>query len=119
MSEISISHETKTKRWSLMIAEQARSGKSISAFCKERGVNHHTFRYWREKLLRDEPSHLSGRFIAIAKSASFAARAAKIILPNGVQIDLGSDLESTPVAQIILKLCGVTHFSTDGHHAKP
>ena len=118
MSEIVISHQTKARYWGEFIAEQQRSGKSISAFCRERGVNHHTFRYWRAKSACNQHRDLPERFIAIAKSASFSARAAKIILPNGVQIDLGASLESVPVAQIIFNLCGVTHLSTEGRRAK-
>ena len=35
------------KLWDELIADQQQSGKSISAFCRERGQKAHLFYYWR------------------------------------------------------------------------
>jgi hypothetical protein len=36
--------------WRELIASQKRSGKSIRAYCRERGVQEHSFYFWRVRL---------------------------------------------------------------------
>lgn len=38
------------KQWRERIAEQKQSGKSIRAFCQERGLREHSFYFWRVRL---------------------------------------------------------------------
>lgn len=40
----------KHEYWSKLITEQKASGQTIRAFCKERGVAHHCFYFWRRRL---------------------------------------------------------------------
>ena len=42
----------KERAWRRTIAEQARSGLSIAAFCRREGLTPHTFRWWRQELAR-------------------------------------------------------------------
>ena len=42
--------EEKRRRWEGILAEQEGSGLSIAAFCRERGLNVHTFHYWKKRL---------------------------------------------------------------------
>jgi len=36
--------------WQLAVKEQEGSGKSVAAFCRERGLKENSFHYWRKKL---------------------------------------------------------------------
>jgi transposase-like protein len=40
--------------WRQMIAEQEKSGRSVRAFCRERGVGEHSFYQWRRRLRQSE-----------------------------------------------------------------
>lgn len=40
----------KHEYWNKLIAEQKASGRTIRAFCQERGVSDHCFYFWRNRL---------------------------------------------------------------------
>ena len=42
----------KERDWRRTMADHARSGLSISAFCRREGLTPHTFRWWRQELGR-------------------------------------------------------------------
>jgi hypothetical protein len=44
----------RTEQWRERIAQQAASGKSITAFCQEQGIATQTFYWWRNRLTRRE-----------------------------------------------------------------
>lgn len=121
MSNIVLSSKTKSEHWRDLILKQEASGQSIRTFCDERGINHHTFRYWRGKIWHDPQKKtvktVRRRFITIA-DATFKPAVPKIVLPNGVTIDLGSGLDSGSINQFLLKLCGVGLPQEGGPHAK-
>lgn len=101
--------EEKAKRWHELVAVQAASGKSVMVFCNEQGINHHTFRYWQAKsgnLKNTRLENSPSRFISVSRQ-NFEQNSPRIILPNGVTIDLGNGLDSSLVNQFLLNLCGV------------
>lgn len=118
MSEIISPRAARAKRWHELIAEQVASSKSILVFCSEHGINHHTFRYWRAKfadLKNTGQQNQPSRFISVLRQ-DFKSAAPRIVLPNGVTIDLGTGLDSNAVNQFLLNLCGVG--LSEGQHAK-
>lgn len=98
------SDPAKVAQWTTCLARFQDSGMSVAGFCKQEGVSVASFYQWRRKLSeRDE----SGRQVARQSSARSpigsgfqsvqvlpAASAATIRLPNGVEIELGSDLRA-------------------------
>jgi len=120
MLETILPCEAKTKHWREVFVEQAASGKSIGKFCREHQINHHTFRYWRSKFLKDKDLAIGkcrqGRFMAVKMRAISGSCTPQIFLPNGVTIDLGCGLDSNFVNQFLLNLCGVG--LAGGQHAK-
>jgi transposase-like protein len=46
--------EERQELWRGRIAQQAESGRSVPAFCKENGLAEHAFYYWRLKFRRDQ-----------------------------------------------------------------
>lgn len=110
MSENISQREENAKRWHELVAEQAASGKSVMVFCNGHGINRHTFRYWRAKFsdLKSERTaqNSRGRFISVLRQ-DFKSASPRIVLPNGVRIDLGAGLDSNSVNQFLLNLCGV------------
>jgi transposase-like protein len=54
MSTASITHTQRTEQWRAHIAQQAGSGKSVAAFCREQGIATQTFYWWRSQLTRQE-----------------------------------------------------------------
>ncbi|MBV6343047.1 IS66 family insertion sequence element accessory protein TnpA [Candidatus Magnetobacterium casense] len=123
MDEIISESSNKEQKWRRIIAEQGRSGQSIQSFCEARQVNRHSFCYWRKKFCKPVEKDLkvvrpAGRFVVLPSRVMRVSRSPQILLPNGVQIDLGGALESEVVGQFIRKLCGVGHSAKDGRHAR-
>lgn len=112
MSKKTNSHDNKVKSWREILSRQKASGQSVSQFCLEQKINFHTFCYWRNKFAKSQ-----GRFLIIAKP-ELRPSFAKIHLPNGVTIELGSSLESVETQGFIKSLCGVGQQPKDGCRAK-
>ena len=93
--------------WRKRIEEQRQSGQSVLAFCTGHGIGHHIFYYWRRKLQAQVVVPGSKRFMMLAGTRAAMTRPARVILPNGVAIELGEGLESGLVNQFLRSLCGV------------
>jgi transposase-like protein len=53
--------------WQRLLAEQARSGSSIRAFCAERGIGYSTFSKRKSRLARDSQTRKAGsQFVELA-----------------------------------------------------
>lgn len=111
--------EERIKKWRGLIEDQARSSVSIAEFCKERRVARSSFWKWKKKL-RERQLSVSSRFISISKKSlihsaenisSSKIKNTRLLLSNGIQIDLGASLDSPEVQQWLLGICG-------GFHAK-
>jgi hypothetical protein len=48
--ESAMTSQEKQEHWSRLVAEQKISGQSVVEFCQTKGINEHTFGYWRVKL---------------------------------------------------------------------
>jgi hypothetical protein len=73
-------------RWRQLIARQAASGLSITAFCREEGVSLGSFFGWRKRLRnRPQPDGVDDRFIAIDLPAS-VADAFEVVLTSGRRV---------------------------------
>jgi hypothetical protein len=71
------------KKWRKLISQHAKSGQSVAAFCRERGLCAPHFFAWRKRL---EPAEAK-KFVEV-KVASRAAAPA-VALDSGIEIDLG------------------------------
>lgn len=110
--------KSKACDWRELVEAQMQSGQSIRVYCEGQQLNRSTFYYWKQKFKRLKVASLQGRFIPISKKVNSTSRSPRIYLPNGVQIDLGEQVGSAPVNQLIQKLCGVSNPPKDGHSAK-
>jgi hypothetical protein len=67
----------KERAWRRTIADHARSGLSIAAFCRREGLTPPTFRWWRQELARrDRPGTTVGAGQATSPSTGLARRSA-------------------------------------------
>ena len=109
--------ETKAQRWRELLAEQAVSGKSVCAFCEERQIQYHSFKYWSSRFPDFKKARVKAqqpnRFISVSRQ-DFRSAAPRILLPNGVAIDLSSGLDDPVVGAFLKSLCGIN----GGPHAK-
>jgi transposase-like protein len=77
-----------------MLALFERSGKSVSAFCREHGLCEQTFYYWRKRLRRDAilPAAKAG-FAEVAVEAAGMSSNIVVHLNTGIllEIPVGAD----------------------------
>jgi hypothetical protein len=71
------------KKWRKLISQQAKSGQSVAAFCRERGLCAPHFFAWRKRL---EPAEAK-KFVEVKVASTAAAPA--VALDSGIEIDLG------------------------------
>ena len=105
--------ETKAARWRGLLAEQSRSGLSIPSFCETRRIKLSTFRYWKSRFA-DQVQGRSSQFISVSRS-DVRLSSPRVLLPNGVVIDLNAGLDDPSVGGFLKSLCGVN----GGPHARP
>jgi hypothetical protein len=78
--------------WELVLQEQAASGKSVAAFCRERGLSESSLGYWRGKLNRVK----RGAFVKVGEAARI-----EIELPSGAKLRIPCDAPSEVLHRIL------------------
>jgi transposase-like protein len=108
----------KVEQWAACLARFQDTGLTVARFCEEEGVSAASFYHWRRELAREtktggsvrrvgkprqekKPAGVSRRLATGLRSGSafqavevVTAAAATIRFPNGVEIELGSDLRA-------------------------
>ena len=82
----------KVDQWQFHLEAWQTSKLSKNRYCQERGLSVHTFNYWSKKLTRSDRQDVvssSNRLVPVAVSSSETQRAIQIVLPNGIQINMG------------------------------
>jgi transposase-like protein len=110
------SNPAKVQQWTDRLERYRRSGQSVAEFCLKEGVSAPSFYQWKKKLAEERKADQAGRPVAskAGQPAELAPRqgrlaptrsgfqsvellpaassATTVRLPNGIEIDLGSDL---------------------------
>lgn len=96
------------ERWFALFNEWQLSGESQEKFCKLKGINYHTFLYWRTKQNTKQKSQTNTSFAKVRVSGSIATstNSFRIILTNGSQIIIPPDYDKTTLSDF-LKTVGV------------
>ena len=74
--------------WRQKIAQQEKSGQSIRAFCRERGVSEPGFYTWRQRLRNEKP--VTFRLVE-TKPAADTAAPIEVLLASGDRLRIPSD----------------------------
>ena len=98
------SKPVKTKLWTERMERFARAGQTVAQFCRDERVSQPSFYHWKKKLANQgqtnsAPPKFEPAFQAVEVTANGLA-ATTIRLANGVQIELGGDLQ---VVQAVVK----------------
>ena len=103
----------KRQQWAERLERFAKSGKTVADFCRTEGVSAPSFYYWKRKLIANGQSRKmrtdDGRrpkplaFRQLHVSPSDVSSGVSIRLPDGIVMDLGSDLVTIQkiVAQVL------------------
>lgn len=76
----------KRGQWVKRLRSWERSGQTRAAFCRARGLNLHTFDYWR-RALRSASTALVPVVVAPREAARLSCEAAiEVVLPDGIRL---------------------------------
>ena len=107
------SDPVKCQQWAERLVRFAKSGQTVSAFCRDEGVSAPSFYQWKRKLGRVNRKHSrlakrrqrrkSTAFKQLHVSPQDASSSVSMRLPDGIVIDLGRDLSTIEkiVAQVL------------------
>jgi len=77
-----------TERRRELVAAFRSSGRSQSAFCRERGLNATTFNGWLRQVAAQHPAFAQVEVVAQADPAANAPAAVEVLLPNGARVGI-------------------------------
>jgi transposase-like protein len=96
------------EHWGSLIEEQRRSGQTVSAFCREKGVSEPSFYSWRRKLSPSTGSQVKGRTDGEGRESPFISlsvvdppAAMELLHPLGYRIRLHGEVNRTMLANVL------------------
>lgn len=94
--------EQRRKLWRQRIAQQEKSGPSVSAFCREQGLSEPTFYAWRQRLRKQ--STPSVRFALVeTKPAEETVPPIELMLASGDRLRIPHDAATLKLVLAVLR----------------
>jgi hypothetical protein len=93
-------------KWPEIISEQNTTGLSVSAYCRQHGINEKTFYNWRKKLNNSLEPKLK-RFIQVKAAENGSGKVLRIHTPGGYRLEVESGTERNYVQSILEVLVGL------------
>jgi len=98
----------KTKRspeeWMALVVEWESSNQSQPVFCREKGVSHAAFQYWRAKRAETQrqPAEQELVEVTLTKSPEIARENNfRVIFPSGIAVETGRDFQSEDFVRLL------------------
>jgi len=79
-----------------VIAEQEAGGRTVRAFCKQRGIGEHSFYLWRRRLRQSEPV----RF-ALLKTVNGDETPLELCLANGDRLRIANGVDAATLRLVL------------------
>lgn len=98
--------------WRQVLRDQAASGLSISAFCREHEVSPASFFSWRRKLAAHDGAgeEIAAKFVPIELGATTSLAAGQpgfeVTLPNGLRVQVPSPFDAAALRELLDVLGG-------------
>lgn len=124
MNTKQLDKEERRHFWQQLVNQYRASSLNLCAFSRRHGVHHDTLRYWHKKfaitkLPNNAPKALPVHQRFVTVPLQVAERSPRIVLPNGVAIELNASLHSESVVGLVKTLCGIGVYPQKGCHEKP
>ena len=91
--------------WQELISKQEESGKSIASFCREVGVGHKRFYYWRHRIQEPQRGFLE---VKVSDGAELAAEDnwCEVVLANGRRLRVPPGYDMSELQRLVLAVEG-------------
>ena len=96
------------QKWGKLISEQVGSGQTISAYCRQRGVNRQSFFAWKKRL--SQPEAVKFVEVRVAKAGAIPAEPAggtatiEVRLKNGRSLLVAPGFDANHVRSLLMVL---------------
>ena len=100
--------ENRRDYWSRQIDGQAGSGQTVRRWCREAGVNEHSFYSWRKRL-REQSAPEPVRFALMERTSGGAKRESEgveLTLVTGERLRIGAGADASTVRMVLAALRG-------------
>jgi len=91
------SREKRRQQWRQRIAEQERSGLSARRFCKEQGLEEHSFYWWRKRLGKQEPV----RFAVVDRGPVQQEASLELVLSGGDRLRICAGVDAATLRTVL------------------
>ena len=97
-----LSLEERRARWRVLIADQHQSGRTVTAWCRDCGIEKNTFYGWRKRLSgKGDP--VSPRFVSVALAAETVSAGLTLKIGH-VSVEINSGFDRDLLADVLTVL---------------
>jgi hypothetical protein len=101
-----MTREERSVHWQGLVQDQALSGMSAAAFCKENQLNLQRFYSWRQRFKAGSDDKIAGAFLELVPSSRIEGSGIHIRVDGRLSIDLDRDFDRFTLRNAIDALCG-------------
>jgi hypothetical protein len=101
-----MSREEKVKHWRAVIKKHAESGLSAAAFCRERHISIHQFRWWRRRFKKEVSQGKESRFLKLVPFSQPQGGGIRIRLNGGIFIEVDQGFDPHTLCSVIEAIRG-------------
>jgi hypothetical protein len=89
--------------WTAVIAAQAASGQTATAFCRREHIPESRFFAWRQRLRRATPAPAAPAFVEVRRPlpAVPTASGVTLVTPDGWRVELGRDFDAATLERAL------------------
>ncbi|MEJ2726881.1 MAG: hypothetical protein P8175_20055 [Deltaproteobacteria bacterium] len=101
-----MTREERVTHWQRRVQEQAQSGMSAAAFCKDHQINLQRFYSWRRRFMVQSDAQTTGGFLELVPSSKVHGSGIRIRLDERLSIELDRGFDPSSLRNAIDVLCG-------------
>jgi hypothetical protein len=101
-----MSREEKVKHWRAVITKHAESGQSAAAFCRERHINIHQFRWWQRRFRKEVSHGNDAGFLKLVPLSQPESSGIRLRLKDGISIEVEKGFDPHTLRSVIEAIHG-------------
>jgi len=101
-----MSREERATHWQRLIQDQAQSGMSAAAFCRENQLNLQRFYFWRRRFKDESDAKATGAFLELVPSCKMQESGIRIRFSERLSVELDRGFDPHTLRNAIDALCG-------------
>jgi len=101
-----MTRKERVTHWQGLVQDQAQSGVSAAAFCKENQLNIQTFYAWRRRFKTESDTNVTGAFLELVPSSKIQESGIRIRLDERLSVELDRGFDPFTLRNAINVLCG-------------